>query len=243
MKTTKIILSLFMGIAILTAQVGSALAAPALQDGGLTVKVIDLVCGRDGATVIVTYNDNNLESHEVEISLETAKTLGFLPEDTKICDKELLDEALLNGKGDLIDPADLIPVEGETKHPVGEVLAIFFDFADYDTIMDAHENGTGFGLIAQALWITKNYLNGSEDDFLAILDAKKTGDFNYFDTYFLENGTPANWGQFKKAMLNGNKKNNLGAVMSDKDNKEDKTNNGKGQDKDKTNNGKGQDKD
>jgi len=138
---------------------------------------------------------------------------------------------------------DVIPQEEEPQHPVGAALGLFFDdVTDYATIMEAHDNGTGFGVIAQALWITKNYLtDGSEEEFLAILEAKKTGDFSYFDSYFTSEGeTPANWGQFKKAIQNGDKKNNLGAVMSDKDNK---SNNGKGQDKEKSNNGKGHDKD
>ena len=77
----------------------------------------------------------------------------------------------------------------------------------------------------------------TSDIFLAIVQAKKDKDFSAF---VLEDGsTPQNWGQFKKAALNGDKKGNLGVVMSGKD----KDNNGHGQDKDKTNNGNGQDKD
>jgi hypothetical protein len=136
----------------------------------------------------------------------------------------------------------VIPAEEESQHPVGAALSMFFsEITDYDTIMAAHENGTGFGLLAQALWLTKK-MEGNSDTFLAIVEAKKTKDFSVF---VLEDGsTPQNWGQFKKAALNGDKKGNLGVVMSNKGNNgngqdkdKDKTNNGNGQDKDKSNNG------
>jgi len=103
--------------------------------------------------------------------------------------------------------------------------------------MAAHANGTGFGVIAQALWLTKK-LDGDADVFLAIIDAKKTKDFSAF---VLADGTvPQNWGQFRKVIMDG-KKGNLGIVMANRDN------NGNGKDKeknkdDKQNNGRGNDK-
>lgn len=240
MKLSKVIFSLFIGIALLAAQAGSVLAAPAIQEGNQVVIVTGLACGTDGTTVIVTYFDESADPQEqdVEISVEAAKLLDFLPEGTETCK-----ETLLTGVEEQVNPADLIPVEEDAQHPVGAVLAEFFDFVSYDTIMKAHENGTGFGVIAQALWMTTK-LDGDADTFLAIIQAKKDGDFSSLSAYFEEDSTPTNWGQFKKALLDKNKgeKNNLGVVMSDKDNKDNKTNNGKSQDKDKSNNGKGQDK-
>ena len=56
-----------------------------------------------------------------------------------------------------IDPTTVIPDQQENQHPVGNALATFFsdiEGIDYDTIMAAHENGVGFGVIAQALWLT-----------------------------------------------------------------------------------------
>ncbi len=82
-----------------------------------------------------------------------------------------------------------------------------------------HEEGYGFGVIAQALWLTQK-MEGDADVLTAILEAKKTGDYSAFT---LEDGTvPTSWGQLKKAIMAGDKKNNLGVVMSGKDKDKDK---------------------
>lgn len=239
MKVTKPFVSLFIVLAVLLVQTGFVLAAPALQDPA-TFTVKGLACGTDGTTVIVTYDDGDTNTPEVvvEVSLETAVTLELIAPNV-----ECSDAALAGGIEKTIDPAALIPVKEESKHPVGAVLAAFFDFTNYDAIMGAHEDGTGFGVIAQALWLVKNNLKSdSEEDFLKILNAKKTGDYSDFDDYF-EGETPSNWGQFKKAMLNGDKKGNLGQVMSDKEKpdngKPDKSNNGNGSENSNKNKDKG----
>ena len=237
MKKLKFLTILSTLLILLTAQAGAALAAPSMQEPAVNT-VTALECGVDGTTVLVTYDDGDLNTPEVvvEISLETAMTLGFLPEGTEICDETVV----FAGIDESIDPALLVPVEveEEPQHPVGAALSEFFsDITDYDTIMSAHEDGVGFGVLAQALWLTLK-MEGDSDTFLAIVQAKKDKDFSAFT---LEDGsTPKNWGQFKKAALNGDKKGNLGVVMSGKD--KDKTNNGNGQDKEKTNNGNGQEK-
>lgn len=233
MKNLKFIAILTTAVVFLTAQVGAAFAAPSLQEPADNT-VTALECGTDGTTVLVTYDDGDPNTPEVvvEISLETAVALGFLPAGTETCDETTEFE----GVGEPIDPALLVPVDDEeTQHPVGSALSEFFsDITDYETIMAAHGDGTGFGVLAQALWLTMN-MEGDSETFLAIVQAKKDKDFSAFE---LDDGsTPKNWGQFKKAALNGDKKGNLGVVMSGKD--KDKTNNGNGQDKDKSNNGKG----
>lgn len=231
MKTTKLFVTIFLALAVLLAQAGSVFAAHGLQEASAGT-VTGLVCGADGTTVIVTYLDENLASKEVEISLESAVALGLIAENT-----ECSDEALADGIGDIIDPAALVPVEEGPQHPVGAALAAFFgDITDYDAIMEAHENGTGFGVIAQALWMTLK-LDGDSDTFMAIIDAKKSG-----GTFTFGEETYSNWGQFKKAILHGEKKQNLGAIMSNKDkddggdnqgNALEKSNNGKGKNKNK----------
>lgn len=234
MKKLKFFAILSTALILLTAQAGSVFAAPALQEP-VDNTVTALECGADGTTVLVTYNDGDPNTPEVvvEISLEDAVSLGFLPEGNETCDETTEFE----GVGESVDPTVLVPVEGEEEpqHPVGSALSEFFsDITDYETIMAAHGDGTGFGVLAQALWLTMN-MEGDSDTFLAIVQAKKDKDFSAF---VLEDGsTPTNWGQFKKAALNGDKKGNLGVVMSGQD-KDEKTNNGKGQDKEKTNNGK-----
>jgi hypothetical protein len=139
-------------------------------------------------------------------------------------------------------------------HPVGTALAVFFseeiEGLDYETIMAVYAEGTGFGVIAQALWLTMK-LGGDSDDFIAMINAKNSGDYGGF---FAEGeNVPRNWGQFKKALLNGEKKANLGAIMSEK--AQDKANNGNtnngnngkavenGKANDNDNNGKGKGKD
>ena len=120
------------------------------------------------------------------------------------------------------------PANEEAQHPTGAALATYFaDITDYETIMNAH-NGEydfgecGFGVIAQALWLTRK-MGGNSDNFLAILLARQTGDYSAFT---FEEGTavPENWGQFRKVVLAGDKKGNLGVVMSQKD--EEHGNNG-----------------
>jgi len=234
MKATKISITIFMAFAMLFAQTGFVLAAPALQDATITGTVTALACGANSENPTVLVTLDNLQI--VEVDLETAVILELIAPDTD-CSPEALVDAI--GTDIIIDPATLIPADEEPQHPVGAALSAFFsDIADYDKIMSAHEDGTGFGVLAQALWLVSK-LEGDTDTFLAIVQAKKDKDFSAFT--LADGSTPQNWGQFRKAVLNGDKKANLGVVMSDK-NKQDKNNNGKGQDKEKTNNGKGQDK-
>ena len=117
--------------------------------------------------------------------------------------------------------APAVPAEDEAQNPAGAALASYFaDITDYETIMNAY-NGEfdfgecGFGVIAQALWLTRK-MGGNSDTFLAVLLAKQTGDYSAF---IFEDGTavPENWGQFRKLVLDGDKKANLGVVMSQKD--------------------------
>ena len=236
MKTTKIYATILIAFAVLLAQAGSAFAAPAFQDTLITGTITALECGAnpENPTVLVTLDMNGV-SQTVEIDLVTAVSLGIIAPDTP-CSPEALAGAI--GTEVSIDPASIIPGVEVPQHPVGAALALFFsEITDYDTIMAAHDDGTGFGVLAQALWLTMK-MEGDSDIFLAIVSAKRDKDFSAF---VLEDGsTPQNWGQFKKAVLNGDKKANLGDVMSDKNN--DKSNNGNGQEKEKTNNGKGQGK-
>ena len=232
MTKTKLIFTFFVGTALLVSQVGSALAAPNFEDQVINGTVTALACANEeGTSILVTYDDSEGVSQQTEVDLETAVSLGLatVVDGETDCSEEAF-QAILDAFA-----------EEEPQHPVGAVLASFFgEITDYDTIMEAHANGSGFGVIAQALWLTTK-MESDSDTFLAILQAKKDKDFSAFK---LEDGsTPSNWGQFKKAVLNGDKKNNLGAVMSDNDPDNNKTNNGKGPDKEKSNNGKGPDKD
>ena len=232
MKTTKTFTTIIMALSLLVAQTGSVLAASARQDGDVidgTVTSLECVT-EDGATILVTYDDIDGVSQQIEINIDTAINLGLITlgeGDVPDCSPEAFQAIIDSLYGD------------EPQHPVGIALSMFFsDITDYDAIMIAHEDGTGFGVIAQALWLTQK-MEGDGSLFLEIIKAKNTGDFSYFS---IDGESPKNWGQFKKAALNGDKKTNLGVVMSGKD--KDKINNGNDKANEKSNNGnKDKDKD
>jgi len=245
MKNTKFLASSILVFAILVAQVSAVFAAPAVITG--TVQSITLETNTNTAvtTVLVTVIDNG-ESQTVRITLESAITLGIV---ILGADGNPVINELILGQPVEIDPATVITEEPMSQHPVGSALATFFSDIidlDYETIMAAHEDGTGFGVIAQALWLTRK-LGGAADMFVAIIDAKKNNDFSAF-ALGDDGTTPKNWGQFKKVVMDG-KKGRPGIVMADKDNNGAGNGNGNGngkdkdQDKDeKQNNGKGHDK-
>ena len=112
---------------------------------------------------------------------------------------------------------------------VARVLAKFFATRDlglsYDEIMNYYESGMGFGVIANACWMSS--LLGGDVTVGEILAARKSGDFGAIK---LPDGEAAkNWGQFKKAVLGSEKaKKNLGTIMSQRADKEKK---GKGRGK------------
>lgn len=214
MKASKILTAIVIVSAVLLAQFRTALAAPANDDTQLsgTIQSITLETDVNTAvtTVLVTIVENSV-SQTVRISVDTAKALGLVTTDengTPVINTNTL------GTPIQIDTKAVILDDEANRHPVGDALATFFaQVTDYETIMKAHEDGAGFGVIAQALWLTQK-LKGDSETFLAILEAKKTGDYSAFT---LEDGTvPTNWGQFKKAVLGGNKNGNLGIVMSNK---------------------------
>ncbi|HKJ39171.1 MAG TPA: hypothetical protein VJ972_10365 [Anaerolineales bacterium] len=247
MKKLKLIIILSIVFTLLLTQAGAVFAAPSAQEGFIEGTVTEVSCETNletgDSTYFVTVEVSEGIFETVQVDQTTAEGLGIVTAET-VCNSDGTVEGAVLDVVVSIDPATVIPEEEVPQHPVGAALSMFFtDITDYETIMAAHEDGTGFGLLAQALWLTKK-MEGDSDTFMAIVDAKKTKDFSAF---VMEDGsTPQNWGQFKKAALNGDKKGNLGVVMSNKDNNgngqdKDKTNNGNGQDKDKTNNGNGQD--
>ena len=219
MLKTKLIQSLVLAFAILALPISAVFAAPAAQEGFISGTVTALVCETDATTGITTFlvtvEGADGTSQTVRIDQLTAYELGLISLDESgnpDCSEEALAEAI--GLEVEIDPALVIPDEQEPQHPVGGALATFFaDITDYETIMAAHEEGVGFGVIAQALWMTKK-LEGDSEVFLAILEAKETKDFSAF--VFADGTSPTNWGQFKKVVMNG-EKGNLGIVMSGRD--------------------------
>jgi len=239
MNKIKLILTMAVTFVVLFAQVGNVAAAPLAQTptADLTGIVTDISFETDAnneTIVVVTLVDDQNVSQTVRISVATAASLGLLE----------LDE---NNQPD-IDPATGLPIavdvtlltepvtitsdtiipdtttEEEPVHPIATLLAAFFGAEDENlasVIDDYHTDGYGFGVIAQALWMSQNLTaTGDEagDASLAgdILQAKRDKDFETFFTNHPEiifDGTiPTNWGQFRKALLD--KKQNLGVVVS-----------------------------
>ena len=212
MLKTKFLTSILLTVTILFAQAGIAAAAPALQDTTpITGTIQSMTVENDVnglTTVLVTLLDDQGAIQTVRLSVETAVELGLVALDP-VTNEPVVDETQI-GLTVEVDPTSVIPDEPveETAHPIAILLAAFFE-EDVSVVNDYHEDGFGFGVIAQALWMSQNL---NEDASLAgmILDAKESGDYSAFT--LPDGSTPTNWGQFKKAVLE--KKNNLGVVVS-----------------------------
>lgn len=251
MYKTKLLASILVAIAVLFAQVGMVAAAPTAQDTTPitgTIESITTETDTNGVTtVLVTILDDLGATQTVRLSVDTAVALGLVTVDPVSNEAVVVDAQV--GQSVEIDPATVIPDEPaeESLHPIAVLLAAFFG-EEGSVVNGYHEDGFGFGVIAQALWMSKNI---NDDASLAgdILQAKKDGDYSAFFPEGTES-VPTNWGQFKKAV--SEKKNNLGVIVSgqadsdqvDSDatiNPSDEKEHGNGKDKDKGN-GKGKDK-
>ena len=194
-------------------------------------------------TAVVTLVDALGETQAVRISLETAVELGLVDLQQAVV------EIPEGGIEVTIEATDILTedMDDGSQHPVATALSDFFSTllgVDYDTVMAYHEDGIGFGVIAQALWMTKS-LEGDTAMLQVILDAKKSGDFSA--VVLPDGSSPTNWGQFRQAVLKDKEeaKNNLGAIKSGRaeedaatdtdlmSDKPDKGNKDKDKDKDK----------
>jgi hypothetical protein len=242
MKKLHIFTSLLLAALLVFGQIGAAQAAPATQEDTPTfplkgtvvsVEIKDLDTDTPYVKVEIKLEDDTIET--LKLTLAAAEELGLV---TKAGDTytaiELDEQKPLEVE---IGQDDVLPEEEDTtddsQHPIGLVLEMFFgeDLGlTYDDIMAFHEDGVGFGVLAQAMWMTKN-LEGAVtlNDIIA---AKQNG--NYSSITLPDGSTPKNWGQFRKAVLD--KGNNLGATK-DKDNgKPEDKGNGKNKDKGNGNN-------
>lgn len=262
MAKTKNLAGLLLIAAILFTQVGTVLAAPQTQDPTpITGTIQSITLETDGnglTTVLVTVMDGTGSTQTVRLSVETALELGLVTLDA-VTQEPVVNESQI-GMPVEIDPATAIPDEEPTEesyHPISVLLASFF--GEEASVIDGyHEDGFGFGLIAQSLWMSQN-IGGDATLAEQILEAKQTGDYSALFPEGTED-IPTNWGQFKKAY--SEKKSNLGSVVSghaENDTTEDasveqtqpgnsqgnnnaNSNSNKNKDKDKSNNGKGKDK-
>lgn len=228
----KLIFSAFFAFALIAAQVGTVFAQDPAITGTVQSIVIESNTTTGESTVLVTYTDAAGATQTARLSVATAEGLGLVTTttttdpltgeitNTTTVNDGVVDTEVLINPNDVID--DTTPEE-DTQHPVGSKLADFFGDllgvnVAYDTIMSYRddEGGTaGFGVIAQALWMTKK-LDGDTALFKTIVEAKLSG---VYPPITLDDGTiieSDNWGQFKKAILKGESENSVGDVMSGK---------------------------
>jgi hypothetical protein len=224
MLNTTRLAGILLVLAVLFAQVGNVAAAPQVQDTTPitgTVQSITTETDTNGLkTVLVTVLDDQGATQTLRLSVETAVTLGLVTLDPTT--KEPVVNETQVGQTVEIDPTTVIPEDNaeESVHPIAWLLAEFFG-EDPSVVDGYHEDGFGFGVIAQALWMSSNLTateEGSGDASLAeeILQAKQDKDFEAFfeahPEYIGDGPVPTNWGQFKKSLLD--KKNNLGVIVS-----------------------------
>jgi hypothetical protein len=256
----KILTSIFLMTALLAMTVGTAFAQEITEQITGTVQSVEFETDAESGetTVLVTLLDDMGETQTLRLSLETAESLGLITTDPETGEPSVAEGAV--GSEVIIDPVVVIPdeTEGEEEgeeestHPVGFAVSEFFGSlvgVDYDAIMASHEDGFGFGVIVQALWLA-NQIDGDAATFEALLEAKQSGD--YSGITLADGSTPDNWGDVVKSLKKGS---NLGSVMSGRADSGDEevettergkgngnNGNGKGNNKDKGNNGKGKNK-
>lgn len=268
MFKTKTLTGIIVVLAVLFMQVGTVFAAPVAQETtpitGTIVSVEPSTADADGVTTyLVTVKDEDTGTTQtVRVSQDTAASLGLLQKDPATGElvldpttgEPVVDETQ-SGQPVTIASADVILDEEPDEEPFNPVAGLLADYFGVTnaTINQYHEDGYGFGVIAQALWMSAGATeDGSADATLAglILEAKTSGDYSKITLadgtlLTLPDGTvPSNWGQFKKAF--SDKKHNLGVIVSghadSPDDELDQQEHGKGKDKDK-NKDKNKDKD
>ena len=211
MLNTKLLASLLFVLAVLFGQVGHVAAAPQVQETTPITGTVQSITAETDAngvtTVLVTLLDEQGATQTVRLSVEAAVTLGLVTLDPTT-QEPIVDETQL-GQTVEIDPTTVIPEEEEAVHPIAALLASFFG-EDPSVVNGYHEDGFGFGVIAQAMWMAEG-LNGDASTAGLILEAKESGDYSAF--VLPDGSTPTNWGQFKKAAMGKDKK-NLGIIVS-----------------------------
>ncbi len=212
----KLFTSMFLVLALLAMTAGTAFAQETTAIAGTVQSVVIQENEATGETIVVVtlLDETTGTSQTINISLETAQTLGLVATDPTTGVSTVTEGAV--GTTVEIDPTTVIPEE--EQHPVGSALSDFFGEllgVDYETVMDYHSDGVGFGVIAQALWLS-NSLGGGASTFTALLDAKQSGDYSAIT--LADGTTPDNWGDVVKSLKKGEK---LGSVMSGKATGED----------------------
>lgn len=209
----KLFTAMFLVFTLLVMTAGSVFAQ---ESTTITGTVQSVLLGTDPTTgvttVEVTYLDSTNTTQIVTIDLLTAESLGLVATDPLTTETTVAVDAI----GKIIEitpPPATEEVQEVAQHPVGSALSDFFSKllgVDYETITTAHADGVGFGVIAQALWMT-NSIDGGPEEFQALIKAKQSGDYSAIT--LADGSTPDTWGDVVKSLKKGD---NLGSIMSAK---------------------------
>src|SRR5574341_583613 len=186
MSKSKLLAGLLLVFVLLTSQVGVAAAAPLAQDATISGTMTNIETQTDAngvTTVLVTLLLEDQTTQTVRISLAYAVELGLIdPTTQEPVPLEDLTEAVTIASNEVIP--DEAPTE-ESVHPIAWLLAEFFfpDDPDMASLIDDYheEDGFGFGVIAQALWMSQSITESQEGDATledvagCILTAKRDG--------------------------------------------------------------------
>ena len=224
MTKMKLLSSVLLVLVVLFAQVGTAAAAPQTQEGTVSINGTVTEIGQPET------DENGVTT--VLVTIETAEG----PVTVRVSDTVAAGLTVGGEVQDLVvNSEDVVPPEeepAEDVHPISALLGDFFE-VDPGVVNDYHEDGFGFGVIAQAMWLSQGVTeSGDASATGCILDAKKNGTYGEcFD--FGDDPVPTNWGQFKKTLKENKDKHNLGVIVSghaDDDDPSNDKNNGKGND-------------
>lgn len=217
MKKGTIFTSFLLVMLAIVAFSGTAAAAPKAAIPTVVTGTIDSIkVITDTETNVTTVRVKLLDSTDklitVHVSVETALLLNLVALDP-ITNLPVVNETMI-AQVITIEPSQIIEDDPDTidgEHPVATLLAKYFNI-EYETVFGYHEDGFGFGVIAQTLWMA----NKLGDITLAdkILAAKLSGDYSAFT--LPDNSTPTNWGQLRKAVMGHDAKANPGQVISGK---------------------------
>lgn len=235
MARTKTVLGVVVALAVALSQFSLAVAAPTSDPLVGTIDSISEGTDLNGdPIIIVTYTDTETvpQQHVVELSVEDAVALGLVTQSPVTGEITILaqigapidltpvteevDPCAPGGGGEAAaeDGTETTVEDGEVSgHPVGGALCDFFAGSlglTYDQLMGWHEDGSGFGVIAQALWMAE--MTGLDpEDILAV----KNGEMDYGELGLPEGVD--NWGRLRGYVFGkgaGKTVHNLGEIMS-----------------------------
>lgn len=170
---------------------------------------------------IVTLTTGETLTVRLSVSDAVEKELAVLNEDGSVTiiatdgqDVMIEDDMLL------VDPCE---VPAGDNHPIAIIMANYFCEelgTTPDILQTLHEDGFGFGEIAQACFMASE-MDGTGSLCEEILYAKKSGD--YSNLTLPDGVTVTNWGQLRKTVLD-DKSSNPGSIVSENAKNKEKSN-------------------